>query len=677
MSFITSWLQDHEHLETTQAEAEFHDDANNHDEDVLLDFRVLHDGFLPSRLIHVGHDDSSIRLCLSAEIRLTSEQSTSRRLRRFDNAYVALSHCWGSTPHFTTLTQSALAKFRKNIPYDSLTATFRDAILVTRKLGLRFIWIDSLCIIQDSLEMEDWCREAPTMKDVYSNAYFVLAAISSWDSSHSIFAQQKPLNMNPCLIATKGHLSGLTGNYPNSFGAIYAFPPNKFTKNAMQDLRLSRLRTRGWCFQEEALAKRMVYFGDHQIILCCRDPCDKFKQQVYWPGAGSNGWDLDRFPKLIHIDIFWTTVTVTKKALTSYLGQNSLIQFMQQWKYRRLVTVTSANNRKEFPIQHRDEENIRVLLKHEWRTEVSKYSSRFLSKERDKLEALAGIASKYQLKASRQVKDTNYIAGLWEPYFALGLLWYVSRNRQGRSGMVYRAPSWSWAAVDGIIENNSLHAGESFQSSCITILEVEVIGSGTVDEPGVRFPLGAVSSGFLKVLGCVRKATWKRPSHQERIFYVGHNPRGEPPRDESELASYVSISSDSTSGPPALFLHAHSGEQVGYIVPDAEEEIPEEIYCLKIVVQPETRVDKEDFDIPWATRGLALARENDASDRYRRVGYIEMNRTHGGVSIPGTFSQPWKTSLKSHDARAIRSPPPDLDVNGFFKDIEATEIIIF
>jgi len=181
----------------------------------------------------------------------------------------------------------------------------------------------------------------------------------------------------------------------------------------------------------------------------------------------------------------------------------------------------------------------------------------------------------------------------------------------------------------------------------------------------------------LKVLGCVRKATWKSPPQQERIFYVGHNPRNEPPRDESELAPYVSISSDSTSGPAALSLHADSGEQVGYLVPDAKEDIPEELYCLKIVVQPETKVGKEDFDIPWATRGLALAREDDVSNRYRRVGYIEMNRTHGGVSIPGTFSQPWKTSFTSHDSRAIRSPPPDLDVNGFFKNIEATEIVIF
>jgi hypothetical protein len=678
VSFITTWLQDHDHLEKIRAEAEFHDgDANNHDDDVLLDFLVLDDGFLPSRLIHVGHDDSSIRLCLSSEIRLASEQSTSRGLARADNAYVALSHCWGSTPHFITLTQSTLATFRRRIPYDSLTATFRDAILVTRKIGLRFIWIDSLCIIQDSLEMEDWCREAPTMKDVYSNAYFVLAAVGSWDSSHSLFAQQKPLNMSPCLIATKGHLSELTGYSPNSFGAVYAFPSNKFTKNARQDLKSSRLRTRGWCFQEEALAKRIVYFGDHQITLYCRDPCDKFKQQVDWPGARSNGWDLGDYPKLIHTDIFWTTVTVMKKALAFYLGQKSPIQFMQQWKSRKPAMTTGIDKPKKLLTPYRDEEDIQVLLKHEWWTEVLKYSSRSLSKERDKLEALAGIASKYQLKALKQRENTDYLAGLWGPYLAMGLLWYVSRNRQERSRKVYRAPSWSWAAVDGIIENNSLHGGERFEFSCITILEVEVIGSGPRDEPDVRFPLGAVSGGFLKVLGCVRKATWKRPPRQERIFYVGHNPRDQPPRDESELAPYVSISSDSTSGPAALSLHAHSGEQVGYLVPDAEEDIPEELYCLKIVVQPETRVDKEDFNIPWATRGLALARENDVSNRYRRVGYIEINRTHGGVSIPGTFSQPWKASLKSLGSRAIRSPPPDLDVNAFFKDIEATEIVIF
>ena len=182
MSFITTWLQDHDHLETIRAEAEFRDDdANNHDDDVLLDFRVLDDGFLPSRLIHVGHDDSSIRLCLSTEIRLTYEQSTSHGLGRADNAYVALSHCWGSAPHFITLTQSTIATFRRRIPYDSLTATFRDAILVTRKLGVRFIWIDSLCIFQDSIEY--WRIESTKMCSVYSGSVLNLAASGAKDGT--------------------------------------------------------------------------------------------------------------------------------------------------------------------------------------------------------------------------------------------------------------------------------------------------------------------------------------------------------------------------------------------------------------------------------------------------------------------------------------------------------------
>lgn len=62
--------------------------------------------------------------------------------------YVALSHCWGSTQNLTTTT-SSLAKRIEGIPWDDIPKTFQDAILLTRELGFAYIWIDSLCILQD------------------------------------------------------------------------------------------------------------------------------------------------------------------------------------------------------------------------------------------------------------------------------------------------------------------------------------------------------------------------------------------------------------------------------------------------------------------------------------------------------------------------------------------------
>jgi hypothetical protein len=83
--------------------------------------------------------------------------------------YAALSHCWGLYPLLTTTTSnisshSSRPPGRSGIPLSSLPRTFRDAILIKRALGLRYLWIDSLCIIQDS--DVDWEREWALMGEI-------------------------------------------------------------------------------------------------------------------------------------------------------------------------------------------------------------------------------------------------------------------------------------------------------------------------------------------------------------------------------------------------------------------------------------------------------------------------------------------------------------------------------
>jgi hypothetical protein len=92
---------------------------------------------------------------------------------------VALSHCWGgSTPIITIMAN--ISKFMKRIP-TPLPKVFADAVAVTRALGIQYLWINSLYIIQDS--REDWSNQAPHMASVYGSAYITIAADAASNSS--------------------------------------------------------------------------------------------------------------------------------------------------------------------------------------------------------------------------------------------------------------------------------------------------------------------------------------------------------------------------------------------------------------------------------------------------------------------------------------------------------------
>lgn len=87
--------------------------------------------------------------------------------------YVTLSHSWGGNVPLITTTKS-LATHKQSVPLASLPPTFKDAIAIARKLGVQYLWIDSLCILQDS--SADWETEAGLMGDVYGRSYFTIAA---------------------------------------------------------------------------------------------------------------------------------------------------------------------------------------------------------------------------------------------------------------------------------------------------------------------------------------------------------------------------------------------------------------------------------------------------------------------------------------------------------------------
>jgi hypothetical protein len=128
---------------------------------------------LPTRVIDVGE----------SRPRLVDGAAKAER-------YTALSHCWGQGHHpLSRTTLSTMNDFRDGIDLSDLPATYRDAIEVTRRLDIQYIWIDSLCIIQDSVE--DWEKEANNMGNYYQNCFLNISALDSPQSDTGFLMQRQ------------------------------------------------------------------------------------------------------------------------------------------------------------------------------------------------------------------------------------------------------------------------------------------------------------------------------------------------------------------------------------------------------------------------------------------------------------------------------------------------------
>ncbi|KAK4118141.1 HET-domain-containing protein, partial [Parathielavia appendiculata] len=200
-----------------------------------------HETILPSRLVDVGSSNAD-----GCRLYLPSENET--------GLYIALSHCWGGvTP--TQTTQGNFESFTQQIP-EPLPQTFSDAVAVTRAFGIRYLWIDSLCIIQDS--PEDWALHAPLMAKVYGDAWVTISADAAADSFEG-FLQH----------ADRGRFRAVRSRRGSAACSELAKLLVTFcrSRNSVPD---SRLSTRGWVFQERALAPRTLHFGSAEVGWECR-----------------------------------------------------------------------------------------------------------------------------------------------------------------------------------------------------------------------------------------------------------------------------------------------------------------------------------------------------------------------------------------------------------------------
>lgn len=354
--------------------------------------------------------------------------------------YIALSHCWGGriTPLLTTET---IESFTIALPYQDLPANFRDAITITRELGVRYLWIDSLCIIQDS--KHDWEVESMKMADVYRHAVLTISALSSPGSTHGILTKDSQLSPPTDHVKLFDHTTSRKLNVSR--------------KNARSEYLTGLavncpLHKRGWCLQEMILSPRQLLYGEQQIYWKCPHG---FRDAT---GAGPSLGR--RFPS--H-QVFET--------LTSVL-------------YADILRPSTR-----LGMEH----DINTVLDEYYKL-VQEYSDRQLSFGSDKLPALAGIVQRLH-----PIIGGDYLAGLWSKDIHRGLSWRAE-NTLTRHATPSRAPSWSWAVTDDNLWTD-VPTERVKTAGPDNPLSLKLISHNL----SLENPYGAVASGTLVVNGLTRR----------------------------------------------------------------------------------------------------------------------------------------------------------------------------
>jgi len=207
-------------------------------------FEPTHCPRLPRRLLHIGRQNNDVSLHEPADEH---------------GVYAILSYCWGPTLDNLKTTLATLESFEKTIPYAKLPKTVQDAVVITRKLGLQYLWVDALCIIQDS--HSDWEVEASKMGGYYENAFVTIAATSSERAAEGLLKDRVGvLPAKPIFFHEK---DGKRVKIMTQQRKRVLWP------TPLHDL--GPLSSRAWTYQEHALSRRMLHFLESELLFECQE----------------------------------------------------------------------------------------------------------------------------------------------------------------------------------------------------------------------------------------------------------------------------------------------------------------------------------------------------------------------------------------------------------------------
>ncbi|KAK7185327.1 hypothetical protein PSPO01_08443 [Paraphaeosphaeria sporulosa] len=354
------------------------------------------DGTLPDRVIRIGQADSIIATENWYESDVRLYETSNEKL-----PYVALSHRWGDEQPLRLLKDN-LNLFQKNIDWSKLPKTFQDAIVSARKLGIEFIWIDSLCIIQDS--KEDWFEQSGKMAGIYEHAAVTLAATVADGGRAGCFVEPSP-SLRGCVtdgktkIVVDGNeekIRQLVARASDDSPIVYVRQDTEHDSPGHWASDRLPLLKRGWVYQERLLSPRIVHFGSVDLIWECNER--------------------------IHCHCGY------------YQPSGSRNPIGHPIKPQHAMCLVADGD-----IGHG--------LHARWVQLIEEYTALDLTFASDRVAAIAGVAKQFR----RGLSNKAYLAGLWEESLLTGLTWQraCARQERARPAEPSEGPSWSWLSVTG------------------------------------------------------------------------------------------------------------------------------------------------------------------------------------------------------------------------------------
>lgn len=334
----------------------------------------------PTRVLELRADEKpSVRLINFADTDLDR-----------DAKYVALSYCWGKNGEEQkgVCTKTNIDAFKRGVSMLDLPRTVQDAVQVARQLGLKYLWVDRLCIIQD--DDDDKKKEIRKMTDIYTNAHLVISAANAGHSDQGFIHDRK---------ASEAHGNiwrvAFEGSKKRGFVLL--------CETALQNSPEEKIDERAWTMQEHTMAIRLLRYGSRQIEWIC--------PRKHAVDGGCDFFATRDDPQ------FFTERVETRRPYA-----------------QRSIDI-------EDPIF-----DMRCNMDN-WTRALSRYSQRQIGKQSDRLPAIAAFAASFARTMGWD--STSYFAGLWEWEFMLQLLWYPTSGVDIKPDSCAEAPSWSWASFPG------------------------------------------------------------------------------------------------------------------------------------------------------------------------------------------------------------------------------------
>lgn len=318
--------------------------------------------WLPTRLVDVGDTDSQ-----RPRVVVTASEHIG------DREYLCLTHRWINMT--LKLESTNVDELRKEIPIEKLSQTFRDAFAATRRLGFRYIWADSLCIMQDHQHedgWQDWLTESARMGDNYKHAALTIAPTPAVDNADEFFSNRDIQRRTPLVVNIERKApedmswSRCYRTQADVSGRYYCFSKDLW----LSQVDRAPLNRRGWVYQERLLSPRTAHFAT-EVFWECRKTTASEMLPMGFPRS-SEEYEFNGSTKC------WEKIPGHSKFLDEY-GR--------------------------------------------WMTYVENFSHCHLTMERDKLPAIAGVAGVVGLP------NDQYLAGLWRSGLASQLIWRRSQKR--------------------------------------------------------------------------------------------------------------------------------------------------------------------------------------------------------------------------------------------------------